>query len=406
MNEVALQTIGVPANEAIGKRITDVTSFRDNGGKTLEALKTGQEIIGLKDEISLRNGTWLPVITNGSIVRDATGKIIGLSIIARDTRLEKESKKQLRDIMKSANEIAERVADATGDVSGNVQQVMSASKQISDSIQQIASGSQTEARSIENINRLMHDMSDSIANVNAGARQTSEEATRANAEAKKSAENAQVAIKKMDELHAVVNDSAKIVQELGEKSKKIGQIVDMITAIAGQTNLLALNAAIEAARAGDAGRGFAVVAEEVRKLAEDSAKAAEEINSLIGEVREQTALAVTSMNRGTREVEASNRMVAQSLTSLEEISHMIDVTSAKAREIAAMTEKQTADTQRVVRDVEEMAAVIQESAAGAEQVSASSEETTSTAENVFNMTHELAKVAEDLKAQVARLKVD
>lgn len=406
MNEVALQTIGVPAKEAIGKRITDVTSFRDNGGKTLEALKTGQDIMGLKDEISLRNGTWLPVITNASIVRDAAGKITGLSIVARDTRLEKESKKQLRDIMKSANEIAERVADATGDVSGNVQQVMSASKQISDSIQQIASGSQTEARSIENINRLMHDMSTTIANVNAGARQTSEEATRANAEAKKSAENAQVAIRKMDELHSVVNDSAKIVHDLGEKSKKIGQIVDMITAIAGQTNLLALNAAIEAARAGDAGRGFAVVAEEVRKLAEDSAKAAEEINLLIDEVREQTALAVTSMNRGTQEVEASNRMVAQSLKSLEEISHMIDITSAKAQEIASMTEKQTADTERVVRDVEEMAAVIQESAAGAEQVSASSEETTSTAEHVFNMTNELAKVAEDLKAQVALLKVD
>ena len=264
MNDVALQTIGVSAGEAIGKRITDVTSFKDNGGKTLEALRTGKDIIGLKDEISLHDGTWLPVITNASIVRDAAGKITGLSIVARDTRREKESKKQLRDIMISANEIAERVADASGEVSGNVQQVMSASKQISDSIQQIASGSQTEARSIENINRLMHDMSNSIANVNAGARQTSEEATRANAEAKKSAENAQVAIRKMDELHAVVNDSAKIVQDLGEKSKKIGQIVDMITAIAGQTNLLALNAAIEAARAGDAGRGFAVVAEEVR----------------------------------------------------------------------------------------------------------------------------------------------
>ena len=62
------------ASEAIGKRITDVTSFRENGGKTLEALKTGEDIIGLKDEISLRNGTWLPVTTNASIVTGCGGQ--------------------------------------------------------------------------------------------------------------------------------------------------------------------------------------------------------------------------------------------------------------------------------------------------------------------------------------------
>ena len=265
------------------------------------------------------------------------------------------------------------MAGASGNVSTCVQQVMtSTSKQISDSISQIASGSQNQAKNVESVNKLMHEMSNSISDVTSEAKKTSEDAVRANIEAKKGSENAKIAIKKMNELHVRCQRQREDRADLGEKSKKIGQIVDMITTIAGQTNLLALNAAIEAARAGDAGRGFAVVAEEVRKLAEESAKAAEEINSLIGEVREQTAKAVESMNRGTKEVDESNKIVAESLKSLEDIGHLIDTTAAKAQEIAAMTEKQATDTQRVVKDIEEMAAVIEQSAAGAEQVSASS----------------------------------
>ncbi|MGA9138659.1 MAG: methyl-accepting chemotaxis protein [Methanocella sp.] len=404
INDAALNTLGFAKNEAIGRQAYEVLGTSREKANNIIAKK--QNVFNVATTLTTRQGRILPVVTNITMVKDANGNIVQISGIYRDVTKEKEAKKQLQDIMASANKIAERVSGASGNVSTSIEQVMTSSKQISDSISQIASGSQNQARSVESVNKLMHGMSDSIAKVTSEAKMTSEDAVRANAEAKKGSENAKVAIRKMNELHGAVNDSAKIVQDLGEKSKKIGQIVDIITTIAGQTNLLALNAAIEAARAGDAGRGFAVVAEEVRKLAEESAKAAEEINSLIGEVREQTARAVESMNKGTKEVDESNKIVAESLKSLEDIGHLIDTTAVKAQEIAAMTEKQAIDTQRVVKDIEEMAAVIEQSAAGAEQVSASSQETTATSEQVSGMAIELTKIADELKAEISRLKVE
>ncbi len=404
INDVAQKLLAISEREATGRSIEDVCGVTKS--LTRSALIEHKNIYNIEGTINSHNGRQVPIVLNATLLKDINGNVTGVNAMFKDVTKEKEAKSQLSSITISANKIAERVTMASGNVSSSIVQVMSASKQISESIQQIASGSQSQAKNIESINKLMHEMNCSINDVTAGARKTSQDAVKANIEAKKGSENAKVAMRKMDELHVAVNDSAKIVQDLGEKSKKIGQIVDVITSIASQTNLLALNAAIEAARAGDAGRGFAVVAESIRKLAEESAKAAEEINSLIGEVREQTARAVEAMNKGTNEVDESNRIVAESLKSLEDISRLIDMTAAKAQEIAAMTEKQATDTQRVVKDVEEMAAVIEESAAGTEEVSASSEETTSTAEHVASMAGDLAKIADELKAEVSKLKAE
>ncbi|WP_242653761.1 methyl-accepting chemotaxis protein [Thermincola potens] len=110
-------------------------------------------------------------------------------------------------------------------------------------------------------------------------------------------------VKGMLQVKDAVFETARKINELGEQSQKIGEIIQVIDDIAEQTNLLALNAAIEAARAGEHGKGFAVVADEVRKLAERSSKATKEIADLITNIQKGTKVAVESMQVGTREVD-------------------------------------------------------------------------------------------------------
>ncbi|MBM7868371.1 hypothetical protein GTO89_05120 [Heliobacterium gestii] len=146
----------------------------------------------------------------------------------------------------------------------------------------------------------------------------------------------------VSQMEAVSNASlrtAGIIQHLGGKSGQISQFADVITNIADQTNLLALNAAIEAARAGDQGRGFAVVAEEVRKLAESSAKAAREITVLIAEIQGDTLKAVASMEAGGREVEEGAQLARDAGAGFESIADLANNTATQIHDVTATIEQ-------------------------------------------------------------------
>ncbi|MCJ2096417.1 methyl-accepting chemotaxis protein [Methylobacterium sp. J-072] len=189
-----------------------------------------------------------------------------------------------------------------------------------------------------------------------------------------SASLAQTAVGEADQTH-------HLVQALSQAATRIGDMVGLISTIAGQTNLLALNATIEAARAGEAGRGFAVVASEVKELAAQTAKATEEISQQIGQIQSVTGQAVTAIGGITARIREIDSV---------------------ATSIAAAVEEQGAATQEIVRNVAQAATGTNEVTTNIAGVAQASEQTGSAASQVLDAAGELSRQSEHLGAEVSR----
>jgi len=180
----------------------------------------------------------------------------------------------------------------------------------------------------------------------------------------------------------VVGDAHRtntIVVALAEGADKIGNVVGLITSIAGQTNLLALNATIEAARAGDAGKGFAVVASEVKSLASQTSRATEEISAQITQIQAATKEAVTAIRA---------------------ISTSIDEVSAISTTIASAVEEQGAATAEIARNVQQTATAAQEVTVNISGVSQAATDSSAAATQVLSAAGDLSKQAEQLSREV------
>ena len=202
-----------------------------------------------------------------------------------------------------------------------------------------------------------------------------------------------------------VRDTATTVGTLANASEKVGEFVEAVSRIARQTNLLALNAAIEAARAGEQGKGFAVVAEEVRKLAEESGRAAKEVATTIATVRESIATAVQSMTEGEQEVRnvgeiatEANAALSAMLTGIERISEVI----GEAADVSRKQSTAMADLSGVIQNVQ---AVSVEAAVRAQDASRVATEQTVSLHGLTETSKQLAALADRLRQSISRFAV-
>jgi methyl-accepting chemotaxis protein len=190
-------------------------------------------------------------------------------------------------------------------------------------------------------------------------------------------------VKKIERIATVVSTSGETVEQLGRSSEEISAILEVINKIADQTNLLALNAAIEAARAGEHGRGFAVVADEVRQLAEGTAKATKEINGIIKRILGDTKRAVDTVQLGKSEVQSGLELAHQANAALQSIVQSSENVSGVVNNIAQAAQKQAATSGQIVERIESMLTVTHESERGVEQIAQAST-------NLHSMTQNLS----------------
>jgi twitching motility protein PilJ len=235
-------------------------------------------------------------------------------------------------------------------------------------------------------------LTDAIQRVADCAREAEEVARSAAAVATKGGESVEMTVAGILKIRETVAETTRDVKRLAESSQEISKIVAIISQIASRTNLLALNASIEAARAGEAGRGFAIVADEVRQLADRSAKSLKEIEQIVMQIQSQTSSVMMAMEEGNQQVIEGTRLAEDAKRSLDDIIQVTNRIDVLVRSITADTVEQN-ETARAVAQV-------------MQAVEHSAQETSQEAHRVSSALSNLVGVARDLLTSVERFRVD
>jgi methyl-accepting chemotaxis protein len=403
-NENFLNVVGYPLSEIQGKhhRIFCESSYANSteyktfweklnrgeydAGEYKRLGKGGAEawIQASYNPIMDLNGKPFKVVKFATEITDKVNKVVQILDVvnaASDGDLTRELKVSGTDdagqIGEGLSKFLTKMRTSVQAIGHNAETLASASEELTATSQQMAGNAEETSAQSGVVSAASDEVSKNVQTVATGAEEMS-------ASIKEIAQNASEASRVAAEAVTVAESTNTTISKLGESSAEIGQVIKVITSIAEQTNLLALNATIEAARAGEAGKGFAVVANEVKDLANQTAKATEEISGKIGAIQSDTK---------------------SSVDAIAEISEVINKINDISNTIASAVEEQTATTAEIGRNVGEAARGTAEIAQNITGVAQAAESTTQGATDTQGASSELSKMATELQGLVGQFKV-
>ena len=329
-----------------------------------------------------------------------------------------QRKDELGDVHRALYDMTLKIGDLLKEVSKTTEQMAAASQQLNSSSMESANAATSVAQSVADAASVVVQQqtavtngTDSVASISQSVKSISQETEEISQEADQAAKKAEagnlVVEKSVNQIHSVeekVRTTARLVDELGARSQEIGAIVDTISDLAGQTNLLALNAAIEAARAGEQGRGFAVVAEEVRKLAEQSATAAQQIADLIGRIQDDTSKAVASMDSDRQAVVQGAESVEGLRQVFEEINGLVIDVADKIESMSDSIQHVAGQSSEITNHMEQIDTGAAKVADNMQSISAATEEQSASAQEIASASDSLARQAQDVQENLQKFK--
>jgi methyl-accepting chemotaxis protein len=306
----------------------------------------------------------------------ASGELNSLLQLITDLTSIKETERTIRSVADQASSISNRVA--------------AASEELSSQVEQVSRGAEMQRDRVESTATAMNEMNSTVLEVARNAGRAAEQSEHSRDKAKEGALLVNQVVDAINRVNRVADVLQKNMKELGTQAESIGGVMNVISDIADQTNLLALNAAIEAARAGEAGRGFAVVADEVRKLAEKTMSATQEVGANITAIQQSAQTNIQEVGQAAVAVEEATKLADNSGKALSEIVDLASSSSTVVASIAAAAEEQSATSEEISRAIEEINHVVRETSEGMVQASSAVQE-------VSQMAQELNRVIGELK---------
>ena len=365
--------------EAHRQAIDEVVKLANESNKTDEAYAvktvwTGMALLFMIAAITIFAAIAVAALTIRAVTRPLTkamlvseeiaGGNLGVAIEARSTN-------ETGRLLSAMKKMVESMRNTIGEVKSSADSVAASSEQLSASSNQMSARLSEQSGRFSQISSASTEMAQTITDVAKNVTCIAAAATETSTTAKDGSEIVGKSVEEVKAIATTVDSSAKIVGSLGERSRQIGDIVNVIKEIADQTNLLALNAAIEAARAGDQGRGFAVVADEVRKLAERTTHATTEIGGMITAIQKEVEQVVGSMSDTTDRVATGVADVTKAGETLARIVERTDNLQLMVQQIATATEEMSSVSQTVNSDIEMIANISQETSSGSSQTAQS-----------------------------------
>jgi methyl-accepting chemotaxis protein len=307
---------------------------------------------------------------------NAKGEVVGFMEALTDITTIKEQQATMLRVAQQAGEIAGRVA--------------AASEELSAQVEQVSRGADIQRARVESTATAMTEMNSTVLEVAQNAGHASDQTTTTKSKANDGATLVDKVVQSINMVNKVAATLQMNMHELGNQAESIGGVMNVISDIADQTNLLALNAAIEAARAGEAGRGFAVVADEVRKLAEKTMSATQEVGANITAIQHSARTNIGEVEQAARAVTEATDLANISGQALAEIVNLASASSLVVISIAAAAEEQSATADEINRAIDEVSKIVAENADGMIQAAAA-------VQDLSRMAQELDKVMSELK---------